>query len=207
MNMIMAYIVALTGGIGSGKTTVANEFAKLGAPLIDADIIARQVVELGSPALDAIASHFGSHLINADGTLNRQRLRNIIFANSTEKEWLNSLLHPLIHQETQKQLQNIKNPYALWVVPLLFENNLSHLADRVLVIDVTPEEQISRTMQRDNVSLQQVENILKAQSSREYRLSQADDVITNHNDELNITDKVAKLHEKYMTLAQQKNRN
>lgn len=204
MKTNMAYIVALTGGIGSGKTTVANEFAKLGIPLVDADIIARQVVEPGSPALNAILNRYGTDIIHSDGSLNRQRLREIIFSDEIEKEWLNALLHPLIHQKTQQQLQQAITPYVLWIVPLLFENNLFHLADRVLVIDVTPEEQISRTMQRDNVSKEQVSNILKAQSSRENRLAYADDVITNHNGELNISDKVAKLHERYLTLAQQK---
>ncbi|MCW2255493.1 dephospho-CoA kinase [Providencia alcalifaciens] len=200
----MTYIVALTGGIGSGKTTVANEFAKLGIPLVDADIIARQVVEPGSAAFNTISNRYGTDIIHSDGSLNRQRLRDIIFSDTREKKWLNALLHPLIHQKTQQQLQQSNNPYVLWIVPLLFENNLSHLADRVLVIDVTPEEQISRTVERDNVSEEQVANILKAQSSREYRLAHADDVITNHNGELNISDKVAKLHERYITLAQRK---
>lgn len=206
MNTNMAYIVALTGGIGSGKTTVANEFAKLGIPLVDADVIARQVVEPGSAALNAILNRYGTNIIHSDGSLNRQHLRDIIFSDTTEKVWLNALLHPLIHQKTQQQLQQANTPYVLWIVPLLFENNLSHLADRVLVIDVTPEEQISRTVHRDNVNEEQVANILKAQSSREHRLAYADDVITNHNGELNISDKVAKLHKRYMTLAQQKNR-
>ncbi|HEM8878011.1 TPA: dephospho-CoA kinase [Providencia stuartii] len=199
----MSYIVALTGGIGSGKTTVANHFAKLGIPLVDADIIARKVVEPGSPALEAIASRYGADIIQPDGSLNRQRLREIIFSDVAEKQWLNALLHPLIHQETQQQLQQADSPYVLWVVPLLFENKLAHLASRVLVIDVTPEEQILRTVQRDNVSEEHVVNILKAQTSRENRLLQADDVITNHDGELNIAEKVATLHEKYMTLAQQ----
>ncbi|MEY0336060.1 dephospho-CoA kinase [Providencia stuartii] len=199
----MSYIVALTGGIGSGKTTVANHFAKLGIPLVDADIIARKVVEPGSPALEAIASRYGADIIQPDGSLNRQRLREIIFSDVAEKQWLNALLHPLIHQETQQQLQQADSPYVLWVVPLLFENKLAHLANRVLVIDVTPEEQILRTVQRDNVSEEHVVNILKAQTSRENRLLQADDVITNHDGELNIAEKVAILHEKYMTLAQQ----
>lgn len=206
MNMIMTYIVALTGGIGSGKTTVANEFAKLGVPLVDADIIARTVVEPNTPALTAIKARYGADIIKSDGSLNRQHLREIIFSDTAEKQWLNSLLHPLIHQETQKQLQQINSSYALWVVPLLIENKLSHLADRTLVIDVTPEEQISRTIQRDNVSEEHVANILKSQVSRENRLLHADDIITNHNGESNLADKVAVLHQQYMTLAQQKNR-
>lgn len=202
----MTYIVALTGGIGSGKTTVANEFAKLGVPLVDADIIARTVVEPNTAALTAIQARYGTDIIKSDGSLNRQRLREIIFSDIAEKQWLNDLLHPLIHQETQKQLRQANAPYVLWVVPLLFENKLSHLADRTLVIDVTPEEQISRTIQRDNVSEQHVSSILKSQVSRNTRLLHADDVITNHNGESNLAGKVAVLHQKYMTLAQQKNR-
>ncbi|EKT55913.1 dephospho-CoA kinase [Providencia sneebia] len=203
----MAYIVALTGGIGSGKTTIANEFAKLGIEIVDADIIARQVVQPNTPALGAIISHFGPSILSSDGSLNRERLRQIIFSDDTEKKWLNALLHPLIQQKTQNQLQKSNSAYVLWVVPLLIENNLTHLADRILVVDVTPDEQLKRTIQRDNVSEEHVISILNAQSSREKRLSYADDVITNHDGELNIADKVAKLHENYIILAQKKNRN
>lgn len=197
----MPYIVALTGGIGSGKTTVANEFAKLGVPLVDADVISRQVVEPNTPAFAAIISHFGNGIVSKEGALNRDLLREIIFSNSDEKKWLNALLHPLIQQETQKQLKQAIYPYVLWVVPLLIENNISHLANRVLVVDVTPEEQIQRTIKRDNISLEQVKNILKAQVSREKRLSYADDVITNHTNDTSIQDKVANLHNQYLTLA------
>lgn len=122
----MTYIVALTGGIGSGKSTVANAFANLGVPLVDADIIARQVVEPGTSALAAIASRYGENILQQDGSLNRAALRQKIFSEQQEKAWLNSLLHPLIQQETQRQLAGIDQPYALWVVPLLVENGLHH---------------------------------------------------------------------------------
>ena len=140
----MRYIVALTGGIGSGKSTVANAFADLGINVIDADIIARQVVEPGAPALHAIADHFGANMIAADGTLQRRALRERIFANPEEKNWLNALLHPLIQQETQHQIQQATSPYVLWVVPLLVENSLYKKANRVLVVDVSPETQLKR---------------------------------------------------------------
>ncbi len=201
MNNHMPYIVALTGGIGSGKTTVANEFAKLGVPLVDADVIARQVVEPNSPALESIRYHFGEDIILPNGCLDRQRLRDIIFSKPDEKKWLNALLHPLIQQETQKQFQQIDYPYVLWVVPLLIENNIHHLADRVLVVDVTVEEQIQRTLKRDKTSLEQVTNILNAQVSREKRLSHANDIITNHTHGTDLSDKVAILHNQYLTLA------
>lgn len=200
----MTYIVALTGGIGSGKTTIANEFAKLGVPLVDADIIARQVVEPGTSALNAIIQHFGKSILNPNGTLNRNSLREIIFSHIEEKRWLNNLLHPIIRAETHRQLQQADYMYVLWVIPLLIENSLTHLADRILVIDVTEEEQISRTMIRDNISREHACNILKAQVSRETRLSFADDVITNHSPHAHMTHKVTALHKQYLTLAKLK---
>ncbi|HGF6561252.1 dephospho-CoA kinase [Providencia sp. PROV188] len=200
----MSYIVALTGGIGSGKTTVANEFAKLGVPLVDADIIARQVVEPNTPALISIQQHFGQNMLNHDGTLNRGFLRSVVFSEPKEKAWLNALLHPLIQQETQKQLQQVNYPYVLWVVPLLIENKISHLADRVLVVDVTREEQIERTIKRDDTNLEHVINILNAQASREERLSYADDIITNHTNNTELPNRVAELHKQYLALAAQK---
>ncbi|MEQ4923358.1 dephospho-CoA kinase [Proteus hauseri] len=199
----MTYTVALTGGIGSGKTTIANGFASLGVPLVDADIIARLVVEPLSPGLTAIHQHFGDAILHPDGTLNRALLRNIIFKHQEEKAWLNQLLHPLIQQETQKQIQQIKAPYFIWVVPLLIENKLTHLANRVLVVDVTEEEQITRTMQRDNVSREHVVNILTAQASRQERLAAADDIIENHDNNQNITGLIKQLHQHYLALAHQ----
>lgn len=199
----MAYTVALTGGIGSGKTTVANAFASLGVPLVDADIIARLVVEPYSLGLNALHQHFGDCILLPNGSLNRVKLRQIIFENNEEKTWVNNLLHPLIQQETQKQIQQIKAPYFIWVVPLLIENKLTHLASRVLVVDVTQEEQIERTMKRDGVSREQVLNILKAQAQRQERLAVADDIIENHDNSQNMIEKVKQLHQHYLELAQQ----
>lgn len=199
----MRYTVALTGGIGSGKSTVANAFADLGINVIDADIIARQVVEPGQPALNAIAEHFGSDVIAADGSLQRRVLRERIFAAPEEKSWLNGLLHPLIQQETQRQFQQTTSPYILWVVPLLVENALYKKADRVLVVDVTPEIQRLRTMQRDDVTREHVEQILAAQATREARLAVADDVIDNNGAPDAIASDVARLHARYLQLASQ----
>ncbi|MBD2783516.1 dephospho-CoA kinase [Xenorhabdus sp. DI] len=206
----MTYIVALTGGIGSGKTTISNVFSSLGVPLVDADIIAREAVASGTPALQAITEHFGSDILLPDGSLNRAMLRQKIFAAPEEKQWLNALLHPLIQRETQRQLNQVTAPYAIWVVPLLIENNLMHLADRILVVDVPTEVQINRTMARDGVSREHVENILAAQASRQDRLEKADDVIVNHNSEQGITSRVAELHLQYLKQAKsvrQENRN
>ena len=199
----MRYTVALTGGIGSGKSTVANAFADLGINVIDADIIARQVVERGMPALQAIAEHFGSDVIAADGSLQRRILRERIFSDPDEKKWLNSLLHPLIQQETQRQFQQATSPYLLWVVPLLVENALYKKADRVLVVDVPPETQLRRTMQRDDVTREHVEQILAAQATREARLAVADDVIDNNGAPDAIVSDVACLHALYLQLASQ----
>lgn len=199
----MGYVVALTGGIGSGKSTVADAFSRLGIAIIDADIIARQVVEPHTPGLNAIAAHFGSGIINADGTLNRRLLRESIFSQPAEKTWLNALLHPMIHQETQRQIAEATSPYVLWVVPLLVENQLQHKADRILVIDVSPETQLQRTMLRDNVSRQHAEQILAAQATREERLAVADDVIDNDGAPETIASDVARLHAQYLTYAAQ----
>ncbi|EPK7409310.1 dephospho-CoA kinase [Klebsiella aerogenes] len=199
----MGYTVALTGGIGSGKSTVADEFAHLGVTVIDADIIARQVVEPGTPALLAIAERFGPQMINDDGSLNRRRLRERIFAHSEDKAWLNALLHPLIQQETRRQMQASTSPYLLWVVPLLVENRLTDKADRVLVVDVPTETQIERTIRRDGVSREHAEHILAAQATREQRLAAADDVIENMGSADAVASHVARLHDKYLMLASQ----
>lgn len=199
----MRYTVALTGGIGSGKSTVADAFSHLGVNVIDADVIARQVVEPGTPALLAIAARFGQQMINDDGTLNRRSLRERIFAHAEDKTWLNALLHPLIQQETRRQMQAASSPYVLWVVPLLVENNLVANANRVLVVDVAKETQIARTILRDRVSREHAERILAAQATREQRLAAADDVIENMGPPDAIASDVARLHEKYLMLASQ----
>ncbi|XBS70542.1 dephospho-CoA kinase [Acerihabitans sp. KWT182] len=197
----MRYIVALTGGIGSGKSTVANAFAKLGATIVDADIIARRVVEPGTEALRAIRERFGDEILLPDGTLNRALLRQRIFSSLSEKTWLNALLHPLISQETQREIACASGAYIIWVVPLLIENHLQDRANRVLVVDVDTETQVARTMERDRISRSQINNIIAAQVSREQRLASADDIIDNNGHPEEIMDGVAKLHRRYLELA------
>lgn len=197
----MPYTVALTGGIGSGKSTIAKAFAALGVPVIDADVIAREVVEPGSPALQQIAARHGDTILTEQGALNRARLRTLIFQLPEEKAWLNNLLHPLINARTQQLKALTKAPYVLWVVPLLVENNLQRQADRVLVVDVDRATQLARTMQRDGIDLQQANNILSAQATREARLAVADDVITNSGAPDDVLPQVAALHQRYLALA------
>ncbi|MFU9137300.1 dephospho-CoA kinase [Erwinia tasmaniensis] len=198
----MRYTVALTGGIGSGKSTVANAFAARGVDIVDADVIARQVVEPGQAALVAIQQKFGGEVIQQDGSLNRAALRERIFSTPQDKAWLNALLHPLIQAETRRQLGKVQSEWCLWVVPLLVENNLQHLANRVLVVDVDRDTQLSRTMHRDGITREQAEHILAAQATREMRLAAADDIIDNGGSPDKVAASVALLDRRYRLLAQ-----
>lgn len=198
------YIVAITGGIGSGKTTIANQFAELGIDIVDADVIAREVVDPGTPALAAIAAQFGPEMLDPQGQLDRRRLRERVFSDPDAKAWLNGLLHPLIRQEMLRQCANARSPYCLLVVPLLIENRLTQLANRVLVIDVDEATQVERTCRRDGVSRAQAKAILAAQASRAERLAAADDVLDNQNDAAEtIKRRILALHETYMAFASQ----
>nr|WP_246872392.1 dephospho-CoA kinase [Pantoea ananatis] len=191
----------MTGGIGSGKSTIAGYFAASGVDIIDADVIAREVVEPGTPALQAIIERYGDAILTEQGTLQRSRLREIIFATPDEKTWLNALLHPLINARTQQLKAQAASPYVLWVVPLLVENRLQRQADRVLVVDTDEETQLRRTLQRDNVSLEQAKRILAAQTTRQQRLDCADDIIDNSGAPEKALPQVAKLHQLYLKLA------
>ena len=194
------YVVGLTGGIASGKTTVADLIAAQGINLVDADIVAREVVAIDSDGLKQISAHFGEQILQDDGSLNRALLREKIFSNDVNKQWLNNLLHPMIRAELLAQLAASNSPYTLLVVPLLVENKLTTLCDHVLVVDVEEQVQITRTIARDNVSAQQVEAILQSQATREQRLAAADSVVVN-NDRQQLTSDVAVLHQKFLELA------
>ena len=197
----MAFVIGLTGGIASGKTTVANLFKQqFKIDIVDADIVAREVVELGTPGLNAIIEHFGADIVRDDQTLDRAKLREKIFSNPEEKAWLNGLLHPMIREKMIEDLEQVTSDYALLVVPLLVENKLDSLCDRVLVVDVDPQTQISRTVRRDNVSEEQANAILASQASREQRLALADDVVKNNPDDPDLLLQITDLHEKYLAM-------
>ncbi|GAB7222132.1 dephospho-CoA kinase [Vibrio owensii] len=197
----MAFVIGLTGGIASGKTTVANLFKQqFKIDIVDADIVAREVVEPGTPGLNAIVEHFGADIVRDDQTLDRAKLREKIFSNPEEKAWLNGLLHPMIREKMIEDLEQVTSDYALLVVPLLVENKLDSLCDRVLVVDVDPQTQISRTVKRDNVSEEQANAILASQASREQRLALADDVVKNNPDDPDLLLQITDLHEKYLAM-------
>ncbi|MCT7946037.1 dephospho-CoA kinase [Shewanella septentrionalis] len=195
------FVVGLTGGIGSGKTTVANLFAAEGISLVDADIVAREVVAQGSKGLEAIVNHFGSEILTPEGELDRAKLRQRIFSHPEEREWLNQLLHPMIRQEMLAQVEKATSAYVIMVVPLLFENGLDRLVNRTLVVDISPELQINRTVKRDNVDASQVNNIISSQCSRSEKLARADDIIDNQGEISSLKREVQALHQRYLQLS------
>ncbi|WP_342655871.1 dephospho-CoA kinase [Pseudomonas sp. F3-2] len=194
------WTLGLTGGIGSGKSAAAQCFVELGVHLVDADQAARWVVEPGRPALRHIAEHFGAGVLQADGTLNRAALRELIFKDPTQRVWLEGLLHPLIREEIRQYLARAESPYAILVSPLLLETSQHQMVQRVLVIDVPQALQIERTVLRDKTNEEQVRAILNVQASREERLSRADDVIVNDRDPAWLKSEVQRLHHFYLTL-------
>ncbi|MGM0630576.1 MAG: dephospho-CoA kinase [Pseudomonadota bacterium] len=202
----MTYVVGVTGGIGSGKSAATAEFEKLGITIVDADVVARQVVMPGTPCLQAIAEHFGDAVLTADHELNRKALRQRVFSNPQEKEWLNKLLHPAIRQEIISQLEQADSPYVILSAPLLLENGLEKYCQRVLVIDVPESLQLARTIQRDDSPKKEVEAIMKAQLSRDERLKKANDVLNNDGSLEQLKQQVLQLHQRYLaaTVAQEK---
>lgn len=223
--------IALTGGIGSGKSTVAGLFATLGVPVIDADVIARQVVEPGAPLLERIRERFGAGVITAAGALDRRALRNLVFGDADARADLNALMHPAIQAQLKQQAEAAQGHYALLVIPLLVETqvataktgpepgsagnttpqvpspppSLSSRAERVLVVDCDPQLQLQRVRIRDGVTLEKARAALAAQASREARLAVADDVITNTGALAQLQAQVQALHQRYRTLKSRTN--
>ncbi len=195
------FVVGLTGGIGSGKTKVANLFSRQGIEIIDADEISRTLVKTGSPALEAIIKHFGSSITDAEGNLDRKQLRELVFADKAEKEWLENLLHPLVRQEIQRQVAASSSQYVIIVVPLLLESENYSDVDRILVIDVPEDVQLERIKKRDGSSETLARSIMDAQMKREERLESADDVISNNSGMDSLEKQVKNLHHQYLQLS------
>lgn len=196
----MPYVVGITGGIGSGKTTVSERLHSLGIEVADCDVAARRVVDPGQPALASIAGKFGAEMLQGDGTLNRPALRERVFNDATERRWLESLLHPLINQWVRDVLEGATSPYAILVNPLMRQRDPR--ADRILVVDVGECVQIKRAMARDGVPESQARAILASQLDRRSRLLLADDVLTNDASLDDLHRAVDGLHERYLRLAE-----
>ena len=194
------WVLGLTGGIGSGKSAVVEEFGRLGVHWVDADHAARWVVEPGRPALARIVDRFGEVVLAADGSLDRAALRELIFRDPDQRKWLEQLLHPLIRQEVAEHLARATSSYSIMVSPLLVESGQYRQVDRVLVVDVPEALQVERAVARDLSSEAQIQAILKAQASREERLLRADDVLVNDRDLLWLKQEVQRLHNYYLTL-------
>ncbi len=194
-------VIALTGGIGSGKTAVGAAFARHGAPLIDTDALARDVVQPGQPALQEIVAAFGSACLDATGCLDRAYLRRIVFAAPALRQRLEALLHPRILAALRQRLAAVQAPYCLVAVPLLVETGMDKLFERILVVDVPEELQITRVMARDRVDATHARGMLSQQASRDQRLAVADDVLDNSGDLAGLDTQVAVLHQRYLALA------
>ena len=193
--------IGLTGGIASGKSTVADMFAELGVAIVDTDVIAREIVQAGEPALDEIRERFGDTVIDDTGNLDRAVLRKLVFSDNDARVDLEKILHPRIGLETRRQASLASGPYQIIVVPLLVSSALLEFVDRVLVVDCDEETQIQRLLTRDAETAEQARRILAAQASREARLTIADDVISNDQDLQKTLQQVVLLDRKYRKLA------
>jgi dephospho-CoA kinase len=193
--------IGLTGGIGCGKSTVTNLFEQLKVPVIDADQIAHQLVTIGQPALAQIQLEYGSDILNPDGSLNRKRLKELIFSDTQQKQKLEAIIHPLVYQAIQAELEALNTPYCIICIPLLFETNMTHLVDRVLVVDCPVEIQIERLQKRDNMTIARIQSIIDSQVSRDIRKKQANDLIDNSKTDNRLAEAVKKLHNFYLSLS------
>lgn len=197
-------IIGLTGGIGSGKSAVATLFAERGVPIIDTDIIARDLTQAGKAAFQRIIEHFGNSILLENGSLDRAKLRMIIFSNPKQRLWLERLLHPLIQKEMEQEISQLSSPYCIAVVPLLFEVEFYSIINRILVVDTPEHMQIERVMSRDKISQEHVEKILKTQANREDRLARAQDIIINDGHLADLIPQVDKLHQMYLKMSEDK---
>lgn len=198
---IIVLTVGLTGGIGSGKTVVSDRFASYGVPVIDTDVLARELVEPGQPALAEIVAEFGKDCLDDGGRLNRAVLRERVFVDEAGRQRLEAILHPRIRALAKVRVAGLNAPYCLLVIPLLAETGMTDLVDRVLVVDVTEAEQVRRVMARDGMDETQARRILAVQASRCRRLALADDVLENSGDFAELDQRIADLHQYYLRLA------
>jgi dephospho-CoA kinase len=198
-------VIALTGGMGSGKSSVAALLAGLDVPVIDADEISHALTVPGSPVLDQIAEAFGSRFIDAGGHLDRAALRALVFSDPSARARLESILHPRIRAEMRRRLETLSALYAVLEIPLLFETGQTDLADRILVVDLPESEQIRRVQRRSGLHADEIQRILESQASRSKRLEGADDIIDNSGDTEALAAQVNRLHRYYVDLAATQN--
>ena len=194
-------LIGLTGGIGCGKSTVAQGFEAYGIVTIDADTIAREVVEPGTHALQSIVQKFGATILYSDGTLNRSQLSALIFKSTEDRHWLNALLHPLIQTKMLKQAKQAKSPYVMLCVPLLLESGWQAMFDRILVIDIDEATQCQRACLRDQKTPEQIKKIMASQLSRNERLAMADDQIDNNGTIFDVNKQIIYFHQLYTKMA------
>lgn len=198
----MTLVVGITGGIGSGKSAVTRRLEEHGITVVDADVVARIVVEPGRPALAAIREHFGADILQADGTLDRAALRRLVFADESERLWLERLTHPLIGQEIVDQISASRSAYTVLSSPLLLDTSQKALVDCVVVVDAPESLQLQRTVQRDSNDEEQVKRIMAAQLSRDARLALADIVIDNSGSLEDLNLQVDELHKEFLARAE-----
>ena len=197
--------IGLTGGIGSGKSTVTKMFSNLGVTTIDADIIAHQLTHVGSDSFKEIKQLLGEEFIKNKGELDRKKIAQVIFSDTSKKTAIEKILHPRIRQRLLQEIEQLKNnDYIILAIPLLFESNFTDLVDRIIVIDADDNIRIKRTQQRDSRTEKQIRNIMNHQIDRQHRLQQADDILSNNGNIEDLSDAVTRLHQKYMTMAHKK---
>jgi dephospho-CoA kinase len=195
-------VIALTGGIGSGKTAVSDRFAALGVPVIDTDLIAREVVEPGQPALDRLVEAFGEGVLDAGGNLDRRGLRDLVFSDAAARRQLEEILHPEIRELALRRIAGVESPYCIVVIPLLNSPDSFPGLDRVLVVDAERSARVERVMSRDNVSREQAATVIQAQINRDQRLAMADEVLENSGPLAELDGKVLELHRRFLKLAE-----
>ena len=199
----MKFVLGLTGGIGSGKSAASQWFEAQGIAVVDADIVAREVVDIGQPALQQIQQAFGDWVLLENGSLNRRALREHIFQSPEARKTLENITHPAIRTSIIQQLHAAQSPYAILVSPLLFETNQHELTQHTLLIDAAIELQIQRASQRDGQNVEQIQKIIAAQMPREQKCAMADDIVLNDGELEHLYAHLTPLHEKYLQMAAQ----